>query len=78
LSSGSEGENARTLFLQNKGLDVALQVLSVYRKRDPKGTEEVEFMENVFDLVCQCLGTEEGKKAFREDEGVELMVILMK
>lgn len=78
LSSESQGTNARSLFLEKKGLDVCLQVLSGYRKRDPRGTEEVEFMENVFDLVCQCLGTEVGKKAFRGDEGVELMVILMK
>lgn len=72
------GEQAKKDFLKKDGIDATLQILSVYRKRDPRGTEEVEFMENIFDLMCQCLGSEDGKRQFREAEGTELMILLMK
>lgn len=51
-----------------------------YRKKDPGDSEEVEFMENVFDALCSLLSEESGagKKAFVEAEGVELMIIMMK
>ncbi|WVR03234.1 hypothetical protein IAU60_000225 [Kwoniella sp. DSM 27419] len=60
------------------GLDALLQVLSQYRKKDPADSEEVEFMENVFDCVCSALSQPEMKKAFEVSEGVELMVLMMK
>ena len=49
-----------------------------YRKRDPSGADETEYMENVFDALCSALTEPENKKLFLEDEGVELMVIMMK
>lgn len=49
-----------------------------YRKKDPADSEEVEFMENIFNCLCSVLGEAEGKKAFLEAEGVELMIIMMK
>ncbi|WVQ85127.1 hypothetical protein IAT38_007292 [Cryptococcus sp. DSM 104549] len=60
------------------GMEVLLQVLSQYLKKDPGDSEEVEFMENVFDCVCSALGQPEMKKLFLETEGVELMVLMMK
>ncbi|WWD22882.1 hypothetical protein CI109_107377 [Kwoniella shandongensis] len=61
-----------------EGMDALLQVLSQYRKKDPGDSEEVEFMENVFDCVCSCLAQPEMKKLFGEAEGVELMVLMMR
>lgn len=49
-----------------------------YRKKDPADSEEVEFMENIFNSMCSILGEPEVKKAFVEAEGVELMIIMMK
>ncbi|OWZ70372.1 beta-catenin-like protein 1 [Cryptococcus neoformans] len=63
---------------QLDGMDVMLQVLSQYLKVDPGDSEEVEFMENVFDSVCSSLAQPEMKKAFLDAEGVELMVLMMK
>ena len=31
--------------------------VQVYRKRDPSGGDETEFMENLFDILCSCLST---------------------
>lgn len=49
-----------------------------YRKKDPEDSEEVEFMENIFNCLCSILAEPEMKAAFLEAEGVELMVIMMK
>jgi beta-catenin-like protein 1 len=78
LSLPNVSRTAQSHFLREQGIDAILKCLSVYRKRDPRG-EEIEFMENLFDCLCSVLsGGEEGKKVFREAEGPELMVILMK
>lgn len=68
----------RKALIDEGGMDVLLEVLSVYRKRDPKDADEIEFMENVFDTLCSVLLEPEHKLKFLEGEGVELMVIMMK
>ncbi|KAL8882523.1 MAG: hypothetical protein Q9198_000491 [Flavoplaca austrocitrina] len=76
LQSSSQN---RTLFLGLDGIDILLQVLSFYRKRDPiKGTEEEEYMENVFDSVTCCLDDTDGKIKFLEAEGIELCLIMLR
>ncbi|KAL8892684.1 MAG: hypothetical protein Q9215_000433 [Flavoplaca cf. flavocitrina] len=76
LQSSSQN---RSLFLGLDGIDILLQVLSFYRKRDPmKGTEEEEYMENVFDSVTCCLDDTDGKIKFLEAEGIELCLIMLR
>ena len=71
--------STRKQFLRLNGIDVFLQLLSAYRKRDPgKGTEEEEFVENAFDCVTCCVDDLEGKQQFLESEGVELCLIMLK
>jgi beta-catenin-like protein 1 len=61
------------------GVDLLLQILSAYRKRDPlKGTEEEEFVENVFDSLTCLVDEPEGKQKFVEAEGIELCLIMIK
>jgi len=61
------------------GVDLLLQILAAYRKRDPlKGTEEEEFVENVFDALTCVVDEPEGKQKFVEAEGVELCLIMIK
>ena len=43
-----------------------------------KGSEEEEYVENVFDCVTCCLDEQEGKTKFLEAEGVELCLIMLK
>ncbi|RPB04443.1 DUF1716-domain-containing protein [Choiromyces venosus 120613-1] len=61
------------------GTDILLQLLSPYRKRDPvKGGDEEEFVENVFDCVTCVVDELEGKEAFVDSEGVELVLIMLR
>lgn len=61
------------------GVDLLLQLLAAYRKRDPlKGTEEEEFVENVFDALTCVVDEPEGKLKFVEAEGVELCLIMIR
>ena len=71
--------NNRKRFVELEGIDVFLQLLSAYRKRDPaKGTEEEEYVENVFDCVTCCVDEEEGKQKYLDAEGMELCLIMLK
>jgi beta-catenin-like protein 1 len=61
------------------GVDILLQLLAAYRKRDPvKGTEEEEYVENVFDSLTCIVDEPEGKQKFVEAEGVELCLIMIR
>ncbi|KAF9311623.1 hypothetical protein BG003_007193 [Podila horticola] len=60
------------------GIDDLLQLLSVYKRKDPKDPDEIEMMENLFDCLCSTLAEKEIKQLFLEGEGIELMVILIK
>ena len=61
------------------GVDLCLQLLSSYRKRDPvKDSQEEEFAENVFDALTCVVDETEGKRKFVEAEGVELCLIMLK
>jgi hypothetical protein len=53
-------------------------IIQQFRKRDPSSADETEFMENVFDILCSSLIEPETKHLFLQEEGVDLMVIIMK
>lgn len=69
-------------FLKNKRINTMefiLKSLSIFRNRDPDGAEEQEFLENLFDCLCCLLnGNSIAKRRFLEEEGVELMVIMLR
>ena len=74
----SSSTNRAQLIALN-GIDIFLQLLSPYRKRDPsKGTEEEEYVENIFDCLTCCIDGSEGKAKFLEAEGVELCLIMLR
>lgn len=68
----------RERFASGVGVEVLLKALSFYRKRDPKDDDETEFMENLFDALCSALSESSVKTLFLEEEGLELMLLLMK
>lgn len=69
----------RARLIEFDGIDTFLQLLSPYRKRDPsKGTEEEEYVENLFDCVTCCVDDREGKEKFLVAEGVELCLIMLR
>ncbi|KAL3302598.1 Beta-catenin-like protein 1 [Colletotrichum asianum] len=60
-------------------VDVLLQLVSAYRKRDPeKGGEEEEYMENLFNALVCIVDEPDGKFKFLEAEGIELCLIMLK
>ncbi|KPM37741.1 Beta-catenin-like protein 1 [Neonectria ditissima] len=77
LSQASPANRAQLTRLDT--VDILLQLVSPYRRRDPeKGSEEEEFMENLFEALT-CLADEApGKAKLLEAEGVELCLIMLK
>ena len=76
LQSSSE---SRIKITSLDGIDTILQLLSPYRKRDPaKGTEEEEYMANLFDCMTCLVDSTAGKAKFVEAEGIELCLIMLR
>lgn len=77
LSQSSESTVGALIDLN--AVDSFLTLLSSYRKRDPaKGSDEEEYVENVFNALTICVGLPLGKERFLEAEGVELCLIMLK
>ncbi|TFK43491.1 Catenin-beta-like protein [Crucibulum laeve] len=68
----------RMQFGKYDGVEIALKVLSQYRRKDPVDADETEFMENVFDALCSALSEPPIKDLFLTAEGPDLMVLMMK
>ena len=60
------------------GIEMLLQAVAPYRKRDPRSAEECEFLENAFDALAACLLSPSNIGAFLEAEGLELMLRCVK
>ncbi|KAI5300228.1 hypothetical protein KEM55_008692 [Ascosphaera atra] len=59
-------------------IDILLQQLAMYRRRDPeKRSDEEEFVENMFDCLSCLVDEAEGKEKFVQAEGVELCQIML-
>ena len=72
-------QSNREKFAKMGGLDITLQLLSAYRKKDPeKDSDEEEYVENLFDCLTGMVDEEVGKEKFLEAEGVELCQIMLK
>lgn len=75
----SSGSDMRKRFVTElQGVDATLQSLAPYRRTPPTTPEEAEFLENMFDVLCAVLMEESAKRAFLENEGIELMVLFLK
>lgn len=60
-------------------VDIMLQLVAAYRKRDPeKGGEEEEYMENLFEALTCLVDEPDIKAKFVAAEGVELCLIMLK
>ncbi|KAF2767153.1 DUF1716-domain-containing protein [Teratosphaeria nubilosa] len=69
----------RRMAIDVEGVDLFLQLLSAYRKRDPtKDSTEEEYAENLFDALTCLVDDASGKSKFVEAEGVELAFIMLK
>lgn len=74
----SAGAQARLKFVEMDGVDRALQSVAPYRSQGIRSPEEEEFVENVFDILCAVLMEDTAKVSFVENEGIELMILVLK
>lgn len=68
----------RLAMVQAGGMTVLLQRLAYFKKRDPTDSDQSETMENLFDATCSLLLEPEGRAAFLAEEGMALMLILLR
>lgn len=68
----------RLKFHELGGLEMLLGLTAAYRKRDPEDSDEIEYMENLFDSLCLCLEQDPLKDVFLEQEGLQLTLIMIK
>lgn len=73
-----ESQGNRLKFLNDSGIDALLVVLARYKNHDPESDDEIEMMENLFNILCALLAENEVKTAFLYAEGVELMLLMIK
>jgi len=69
--------NRRTVGSSN-GIDILLQALAHYKRRDPHSSEEIEYMENLFNCLCSSLLHSPNKDLFLKDEGLQLMILMLR
>nr|CAG4641582.1 EOG090X03ST [Eurycercus lamellatus] len=60
------------------GIDILLQQLAVFKRQDPKTSEEHEMMENLFDSVCSSLIHTPNRDKFLKGEGLQLMNLMLR
>lgn len=60
------------------GIDILLQSLAYYKRRDPSSTDEMEMVENLFDALCSALMFVPNRDRFLRGEGLQLMILMLK
>lgn len=60
------------------GIDILLQSLAYYKRRDPNSADEVEMVENLFDSLCSSLMFTPNRDRFLRGEGLQLMILMLK
>ncbi|KAF8821277.1 putative beta-catenin family protein 1 [Cardiosporidium cionae] len=60
------------------GIDKLLRSIAAYRKRDPESSEEEEFVQNLFDCLCNLMLVGNHQITFGKAQGLELMIRMMR
>ena len=63
---------------QLNGIDLLLRAVAPFKGKDPADEGEREVLENIFDALVAATMEADNKRAFVENEGLELMLIMMK
>lgn len=69
-------EGAKAAVVAKGGTDAILRAIAPYKRKAPAGGDEEEHCQNLFDCLCCIVMGTEGKAAFVEAEGIELMCIV--
>lgn len=73
-----ENQENQKLLGEKDGIDILLQCLAYYKRRDPNSPDEVEMMENLFDSLCSALMCTPNRERFLQGEGLQLMILMLK
>ena len=74
-----DNEENKKILGSQEGMDVLLQQVAHYKKHDPASSDEHEFMDNLFNIICSCLFACPGnRQLFYTGEGIELMILILK
>jgi beta-catenin-like protein 1 len=69
----------RAALTKLNGVDILLQLLAPYRRRDPQNdSEEEEYVENIFDALTCLVDEPAGKEEYIKAEGIELCLIMLR
>jgi len=60
------------------GIEKLLRSIAVYRKKDPEDSEEVEYVQNVFNCLCSLMLVPDLQSQMGKSQGLELMIRMMK
>ncbi|XP_076469912.1 beta-catenin-like protein 1 [Babylonia areolata] len=71
-------DEVRQLLGEQEGIDVLLQQLATYKRHDPSGKEEMEYMENLFNCMCSALMYPPNRGRFLRGEGLQLMNLMLR
>ncbi|KAK7504727.1 hypothetical protein BaRGS_00004213 [Batillaria attramentaria] len=71
-------DEVRQLLGELDGIDVLLQQLATYKRHDPSGKEELEYMENLFNCMCSALMFSNNRARFLRGEGLQLMNLMLR
>jgi len=71
-----DSEKNRSSLVKLGGVDTLLEAVSRYKKKDPN-EDEMEMVENLFDVLCSVTVGSHAKQAFLEGQGFELMIIML-
>ncbi|XP_003386785.1 PREDICTED: beta-catenin-like protein 1 [Amphimedon queenslandica] len=67
----------QSLLGNSDGIDILLQSLAYYKRRDPHSSDEIELMENLFDCLCSSLMYPPNRDKFLKGEGLQLMRLML-
>ncbi len=74
-----QGNTENQQFLgERDGIDILLQSLAYYKRRDPGSVDEIEMMENLFGSLCSALMYTPNLERFLKGEGLQLMILMLK
>ena len=71
-------ETNQRILGEKDGIDILLQALAYYKRRDPQSLDEIEMMENLFDCLCSALMYTPNREHFLKGEGLQLMILMLK
>eukprot|EP01138_Halocafeteria_seosinensis_P015341 gb/GECG01015657.1/.p1 GENE.gb/GECG01015657.1/~~gb/GECG01015657.1/.p1 ORF type:complete len:447 (+),score=78.13 gb/GECG01015657.1/:1-1341(+) len=73
-TSGDQSRKQLGVTTEGGGVEALLKAISYYKKQNPKGGEEEECVENLFNCLMTALMVSQNKDRFRRAEGFALML----